>query len=142
MGADLIINALATQKIEKELDWDAGLKAIEDLAIDQDIADALMATNERDARETLSASLAVLRNSITIGDRDLDEVLFGEWKLYIFGGTSWGDSPGDGFDAISLLSEAPGILDAVGFSWPPLGSRWLPETWEGINWDPTTEDVE
>lgn len=39
----------------------------------------------------------------------------GQWRLWIAGGSSWGDSPGETFDAINNLWICPAILGAIGF---------------------------
>lgn len=40
------------------------------------------------------------------------------YTLYILGGSSWGDSPSEGFDALDRLYQIPRLLRAAGFHLP------------------------
>lgn len=141
MGADLIITALATKSYERDLQWTHGEDAIRKLAIDDNVRteveewapDKDELTNE-EVREELQLRLNELRESITIGDRSLAHIFFGDWKIYIIGGTSWGDSPSEAFNAVCLLkAAAPSVLEAVGFEWPEGSDHWLQEYIPGMN---------
>ena len=128
MGADLILNVVATRRAEADLDWDAGAEVIKTLVLGEDThADLfhLYAEGEtpeehvESVRESLIARVEELRDAIVHGDPTLSSVAFGEWTIYNIGGTSWGDSPSDVFDAVHDLDTAgPSVLEAIGFDWP------------------------
>lgn len=124
MGADLIIAALATTDFEN-LDWEAGEQVARTMDLttlmETEFVDQLVdgeLTDEQDVRDHISVAIENLKNSINQGWRDLSIFDFGEWTIIIAGGTSWGDTPGDTFDAIVTLSPAREVLDAIGFDWP------------------------
>lgn len=127
MGADLIIARLATKRQLNELDWEAGKRAIDALPNDllDEAAWELPPDEEPDddalrneVRERFKDQLDELKAGIDDCDRTVDSFSFGAWLVIEFGGTSWGDSPGETFDAIATLGNAPQVLEAVGFGWP------------------------
>lgn len=124
MGADLITAVAATTRQEEDLNWDAGKEVVRSLTLESLEQTGLLEflyggdADLEEVREELEGRIDDLRNSITQFWRDLNVFTFGEWTIYIAGGTSWGDSPGDTFEAINQLGQAPGVLEAIGFDWP------------------------
>ena|ERR1035437_7473744 len=127
MGADFILSHIWTMKKDEEIDWDAGIRAIDILAFDdvQDILsfleeddyaslDAERAAMESEVRPQLRADWAEFR-ALWTGPmpRDADLCTFGPVKVLLSGGMSWGDSPTDTFDLLYRLQQVP--LRAAGF---------------------------
>lgn len=124
MGADLIISTLATTDFE-DLNWEAGEEAARTMDLttlmQTEFVDQLEngeLTDEQDVREHILFAITNLKHAIMQGWRDLVIFDFGEWTILVAGGTSWGDSPGDTFEAIVTLSPVDDVLRAVGFDWP------------------------
>jgi len=128
MGADLILTACAIKQGQVP-DWQSGEKFLEELVIDDDLLEELDCSgmyieqyeNDEDAmvdiRERLGSALDEFQAAYEMGDRSTVYFPFGEWQLIICGGTSWGDTPSECFDAINFL-EAAGVMKAMGFIWP------------------------
>ena len=127
MGADLITTTVWSAP-DAAFDWEAGRRAV--AALDQAALLAELeagawcadAQDDEDAvaeyRAHLDTQVVALQGAFT-GDntRDLDwrDSPDGRWRCWIAGGTSWGDTPGDTFDALSALWWHPAVLDAIGF---------------------------
>lgn len=124
MGADLIVAALATTEADG-LDWDAGEEVARtidiNLILESDVADFLPEgadSNADEAREHLIGCVRDLKQSWGQGWRDQTVIDFGDWVIWVAGGTSYGDNPGPTFDAMNILSYVPAVLEAIGFDWP------------------------
>ena len=134
MGADLIIATLWIREDAKP-DWEkaeAMAKAIRygeegesfpSVASEGAIYDEIqhMPDDEAEARlqEALTDHLQLVRDAVDNyatedGRRDLTATQFAGWLVYVTGGMSWGDSPGDLFDSISELNQFE-LLEAAGF---------------------------
>ena len=129
MGAGLLITAIAVKgDMHRDLDWDAGTRFVEGLDLgkvrESDFIEYLERQGDEDIsdeelHELLSHLIAGLRTSLKEGYRDQAHLYFGDWSILVAGGTSWGGSEDmPTFEAIERLSHIPGILEAIGFSWP------------------------
>jgi hypothetical protein len=112
MGCDLILVAIL-QPNDTKLAWDFGYSAIDAIeSLDQcsgplsDMADDL-----DEYKIELRGKLDLLREAETYRDFRTLEVVNG--TLWIAGGSSWGDSPGEIFDAIG--DQEPFVLAEIGF---------------------------
>ena len=121
MGADLII-AATTLRTGRKPDWDAAERFIATLTLDQ-IDDDFTGTyddmeDDEEMRAFLRSALAAFKEIIE-GDcpRDFTWIDGFGHTIYVSGGMSWGDSPGDTFDLICDLTGA-GVLKAAGFDQP------------------------
>jgi len=121
MGADLIVAATKI-RTGRQPDWDAAERFISTLTleqVDEDYSGAFTGMeNDEEMRIYIRGSLADFKE-IVAGDcpRDLTWFDVLGHRIYLAGGTSWGDSPGDTFDLICDLSAA-GVLMAAGFDRP------------------------
>lgn len=123
MGADFISSGL-WMKAETKVNYEAGMNAANTLTGDElngfarqigyDIESA------DDVRERAVALVETIKDHVVNGSRELTFVRTpdGEWEYYYTGGVSFGDSPGELFDAFNDLWEAPSVLRSLGF-WAP-----------------------
>lgn len=120
MGADLLLAALWVRP-DAPLDWEAGASVARGLPKDRCEVYArerggLADEDADEIRERVEGHVADLRSLLTEG-RDTTYVDNPDhtWRVWLTGGTSWGDSPGDLYDAISDLYVVPEVLAAIGF---------------------------
>jgi len=136
MGADLLI---ATMWIQQDRDpdwtkaqaaadaihWGKDGEAFPDYAANCSIYDQILdfdgddVAKEKALRESINDQLTLIREGIEKlgtqdGRRDLTTSQHGGWLVYITGESTWGDSPGELFDAICALDQL-GVLKAAGF---------------------------
>lgn len=121
MGMDLLVGAVAWHK-DTPLDAEPGrvwidLAPIQKLDPDGDYITAGV-VSESEFRERLKQDLELLVSEAR-GVRDRRDVMvlyFGEWRILLTGGGSWGDSPTEFFD---ILQDLPWeALRRAGFDWP------------------------
>ena len=133
MGMELIVNALATTEADS-LDWEAGIELAKAIDIDTllytEAGDNIVVDFEPDddgefgddakeaVRKHFLGAIGDLKDSWCDGWRDQTIIDFGDWVIWIGGGSSPGDPPGPTFMAMGTLMEAPAVLKAVGFDWP------------------------
>jgi hypothetical protein len=133
MSANLLVASLWSRP-DQVFDFAAGQAAVKALSYDQ-VVDAVgeaapwvvdePATEEdaaQAARTYLADQVAELAGEFTNLDerRHLSwmDTPSGEWRCWVTGGTSWGESPSDLFDAINTLWWTPSVLAAIGFTVP------------------------
>lgn len=149
MGADMLIYTLAWKDSVK-LDWAAGARWLDELTIEQlnaavreptcgfdleeAVKDAVGAVEVDgpaadwqsaviEVRKQLHALLRDLKDRFDNNYRDVATLAFGEWRLLVTGGMSWGDVPSDTAELIDDLTSdwwplGDQLLEAVGFGWP------------------------
>lgn len=137
MGMDLI-TACAWRRVGTDVNFDAGRQAA--LTLDSDGCQALadqanlwddLPENAQDDDGNLTTeSLDLVRQHAVklvnqlaeVEDPEIrlrDYTTFrspdGTWEIWVAGGSSWGDSPGETFDAINDLWACTDVLAAIGF---------------------------
>jgi hypothetical protein len=134
MGMELIVNALATTEADG-LDWEAGIQLVKAIDIETllytETGDNIAVDFEPDdegefgddakkaVRGYFLGSIRNLKDSWCDGWRDQTIIDFGDWVIWIGGGSSDpGDPPGPTFMAMGTLMEVPEALKAIGFDWP------------------------
>lgn len=127
MGAEFIASYAFAKKSAK-LNWEAGKALVPELTDDELTAfaeyraDPFVDTDDEveleeartGQREEILRLVDILRESIE-RDYGLVDTPDDEWTLYLAGGTSYGGSPNEEFDAINDLWAVPRVLAAIGF---------------------------
>lgn len=149
MGADLIVSALVIDK-DRKPDFEAGRAFIQSVptgpleeayvnihgeppfddddeeppAADDDGFTVWSSTMHAQARKYFTDAVTELErwfDPTEYGPRDVTTIFVrGAW-VYVSGGLSWGDSPGEGYDTINSVMELDGLQEALGFEpqlWP------------------------
>lgn len=121
MGADLLLIGLV-QDENTTLNWPAGRRFIQRMPANE--LQAIMEEINGDpcdtvteARKEANAIISALKTEVTNGVVARDAY---SWQirgaiLHIRGGTSWGDSPSEGFDVFCNAYYFPGALVSIGF---------------------------
>lgn len=133
MGADLLMAAL-WKKADTELNFDAGIAAIETLTLSQlieyvDFACPFERASEeeesdeqwaREIRERIKGQVEELRGVADpkVRIRDFTDLVSpdGQYEVWLSGGMSWGESPTELFDVFNELGCLPSVLEAIGFA--------------------------
>ena len=122
MGADLIVAPVAWRD-GQTFDVEAGYRAIDeaDLETLDPIGQFDMGLEDDEVAELRGRRKAQLDEVIEAANqerhpRDVTDIKVSGWTIMLAGGSTWGGSPGDTFDAVTGLDEI--ILKAAGFSWP------------------------
>src|SRR5438445_5828054 len=111
---------------QTSINFDAGLAALDTVTSDQaqdffEVEGDTPAEPVEEFRRRLAKDIAVLREQATTNSHtDLVTVATPDsrWQIWLTGGKSWGDSPGELYDAMDHLWLVPQILAAMGFSQP------------------------
>jgi hypothetical protein len=93
--------------------------------VDLDSRDPLPASLREDVRNFLRSSIRSLREVFDDPPRDVNTYGIGDFLLYVVGGTSWGDIPGDSFATLAAFAAADDasggkLSTALGVLWPEL----------------------
>lgn len=124
MGLDLIINTLA-HRVGTRLDWMAGLRATEAASEDElgELMDACGLETEQAARAHLKECLGNLQAALEAPWRGVRQRTFGSWRLYVIGGSSFGDDPNPAYTAADAIVRVESVRQAIRFQWPRAPSR-------------------
>jgi hypothetical protein len=125
MGADLVVSCLAI-RVDRKPDWEAAhawLKQNEDKAIDAWLLhEEELTDRDPPARseivELLHEAINEVANGLDGGSRQISWVRFGDYRIYMTGGMTWGDDPTDEFGPWETFKCVPGLSEAAGFEWP------------------------
>lgn len=123
MGADLLLEAVWS-RVDTELDYEAGKRVAQTLAEDavqrlREQAPYLDDSTADEVRERAADLVEEIKQGFDTASFARDVFTLrspdGRWWVHLTGGTSWGDSPSELFDALNDLSAVPEVLAAIGF---------------------------
>lgn len=115
MGADMLVN-LVYHEDGKKLNWKAGHKEIDRLikVWGENIPNSVSWMS--DPKDELHSMLTELQEAIESERRDICNLTFPPYQIYLTGGMSWGDNPTEIYQSFQTLSEEDSILAAVGLN--------------------------
>lgn len=127
MGADLLLEAVWS-RVDTELDYESGKRIAQTLAEDavrrlREQAPYLEDSSAEEVRERAADMVQMVQEGFdpAMYARDVFTLRSpdGRWWVHLTGGTSWGDSPSELFDALNELAAVPEVLAAIGFVTEP-----------------------
>jgi hypothetical protein len=118
MGADMLVN-LVYHEDGKKLNWKAGHKEIDRLikVWGDTLPDAF--SWMEDPKDELHSMLTELQGAVESEHREICQLDFPPYLVYLTGGMSWGDNPSEIYQSFQTLAEEDSILAAVGLN-PPM----------------------
>jgi hypothetical protein len=113
MGADMLVEVLSWDKDQK-LDWEAGIKYLNGL--DDEVIEKNEDLPPGSDKESILSSLKLVRQAVEGDLREAVILHFGNLKILLTGGMSWGDSPSELYDDMYDMECIAGLFDAIGFN--------------------------